>query len=234
MEPVAIIGMDCIFPGAPDLASYWHNIQQGVDAISEVPEHRWSKTFFDPDSAEVDRFYCRRGGFIDEYAEFDPIQFGIMPNAVAGVEPDQLLGLRVGAGALRDAGYLDRDFPREKTAVILGRGNYAGAATLRLQHHVRTVQQTLQTVQDLWPHIGVAELQRVREHLRTWPIPALVMFSDGDPVFRPEVGQQFAHLLPGALGVMDTITGASHMLQEDKGEEIADRILDWVGAAPAG
>ena len=86
MEPVAIIGMDCIFPGAPDLASYWHNIQQGVDAISEVPEHRWSKAFFDPDSAEVDRFYCRRGGFIDEYADFDPIQFGIMPNAVAGVE----------------------------------------------------------------------------------------------------------------------------------------------------
>ena len=33
---------------------------------------------------------------------------------------------------------------------------------------------------------------------------------------------------------MDTITGASHMLQEDKGEEIADRILDWVGAEPAG
>ena len=166
MEPVAIIGMDCIFPGARDLASYWHNIQQGVDAISDVPEHRWSKTFFDPDSAEVDRFYCRRGGFIDEYAEFEPIQFGIMPNAVAGVEPDQLLGLRVGAGALRDAGYLERDFPREKTAVILGRGNYAGAATLRLQHHVRTVQQTLQTLQDLWPHIGVAELQRVREHLK--------------------------------------------------------------------
>jgi haloalkane dehalogenase len=81
---------------------------------------------------------------------------------------------------------------------------------------------------------GADEMRRVREHLKTWPIPALVMFSDGDPVFRPEVGQQFARLLPGAHGVMDTITGASHMLQEDKGEEIADRILDWVGAAPAG
>jgi len=46
VEPVAIIGMDCIFPGAPDLERYWHNIQQGVDAIAEVPEHRWSKAFF--------------------------------------------------------------------------------------------------------------------------------------------------------------------------------------------
>ena len=76
---------------------------------------------------------------------------------------------------------------------------------------------------------GDAEMRRVKDRLRTWPIPALVMFSDGDPVFRPEVGQSFADLLPGAHGVMDTISGASHMLQEDKGEEIADRILDWVG-----
>jgi haloalkane dehalogenase len=81
---------------------------------------------------------------------------------------------------------------------------------------------------------GADEMRRVRDSLKTWAIPALVMFGDGDPVFRPEVGQAFARLLPGAHGVMDKITGASHMLQEDKGEEIADRILDWVGAEPAG
>jgi haloalkane dehalogenase len=81
---------------------------------------------------------------------------------------------------------------------------------------------------------GADEMGRVRDRLKTWPIPALVMFSDSDPVFRPEVGQRFAKLLPGAHGVMDTLAGASHMVQEDKGEEIADRILDWVGAEPAG
>lgn len=158
--------MDCIFPGAPDLERYWHNIQHGVDAIAEVPEHRCSKTFFDPDSDQVDRFYCRRGGFVDEYAEFDPIEFGIMPKAAAAAEPDQLLTLRVGANALRDAGYLDREFPREKTAVILGRGNYAGAGTLRLQQHARMVQQTLQTLQDLLPNIGALELQTVRKQIK--------------------------------------------------------------------
>ncbi len=166
MEPIAIIGMDCIFPGAPDLERYWHNIQQGVDAIAEVPEHRWSKAFFDPDSDEVDRFYCRRGGFVDEYAEFDPMEFRIMPRAVAAAEPDQLLSLRVGTGALRDAGYLNRDFPRDKTAVILGRGNYAGAGTLRLQQHARMVQQIVQTLQDLLPDIRPAELQGVRKQLK--------------------------------------------------------------------
>jgi acyl transferase domain-containing protein/phosphopantetheinyl transferase len=166
VDPIAIIGMDCIFPGAPDLEHYWDNIRQGVDAIAEVPEHRWSKAFFDPDSAEVDRFYCRRGGFVDEYAEFDPMEFRIMPRTVAAAEPDQLLSLRVGAGALRDAGYLDRDFPRDKTAVILGRGNYAGAGTLRLQQHARMVQQILQTLQDLLPDIRPAELEGVRKQLK--------------------------------------------------------------------
>jgi len=81
---------------------------------------------------------------------------------------------------------------------------------------------------------GAEEMARVREDLRHWDVPALVLFSDGDPVFHPEVGERFARLLPGAHGVMETIVGASHMVQEDAGEEIAGRILDWVGAGAAG
>jgi haloalkane dehalogenase len=81
---------------------------------------------------------------------------------------------------------------------------------------------------------GADEMRLVKDRLKAWQIPALVMFSDGDPVFRPEVGEGFARMLPGAAGKMETITGASHMLQEDRGEDLAERILAWVGAAPAG
>src|SRR5258708_25477903 len=91
----------------------------------------------------------------------------MMAGAVAAAEADQLLSLRVGAGALRDAGYLNRDFPRDKTAVILGRGNYAGAGTLRLQQHARMVQQIVQTLQDLLPDIRRAQLQDVRKQLKS-------------------------------------------------------------------
>ena len=35
LEPIAIIGMACLFPQAPDLASFWRNIVAGVDAVSE-------------------------------------------------------------------------------------------------------------------------------------------------------------------------------------------------------
>ena len=38
---VAVIGMACVFPEAADLASYWRNIVNGVDAIRPLPADRW-------------------------------------------------------------------------------------------------------------------------------------------------------------------------------------------------
>ena len=101
---VAIVGMAAVFPGAADLDSFWRNLEGGVDAIAEVPPARWDPVYFDPDATDrVDRFYCRRGGFVDDVAGFDPVAFGIMPVAAAGAEPDQLLALHVAARALDDA-----------------------------------------------------------------------------------------------------------------------------------
>jgi acyl transferase domain-containing protein/phosphopantetheinyl transferase len=165
--PIAIIGMACIYPGAPNLRCYWDNIVNGVDAISEVPEQRWAASFYDPDSSEIDRFYCRRGGFVDDYVDFDPLKYGVMPKAAASADPDQLLSLRVGFEALSDAGYSTRDFPREKTGVIIGRGNYLSAGTLRLEQHVRLLPQTLQTVRDLIPEVTDEQLARIREQLKS-------------------------------------------------------------------
>lgn len=166
MEPIAIIGMACIYPGAPDLETFWHNIVNGVDAISEVPANRWDPVFYDPASSAVDRFYCRRGGFVDAHVGFDPLRYGVMPNAVEAADPDQLLSLRVGVEALADAGYADREFARDKTGVIIGRGNYTGAGAVRLQQQVRLTQQTLQILQDLLPGISPQDLASVREQIQ--------------------------------------------------------------------
>src|SRR5262249_3631695 len=46
---VAVIGMACLFPKAPNLQTYWKNILGKVDAISEIPENRWNwRQYFDP------------------------------------------------------------------------------------------------------------------------------------------------------------------------------------------
>ena len=166
MSRIAIIGLACLFPGAPNLAQFWRNIVDGVDAISEVPEGRWDASFYDPSSKAIDRFYCKRGGFVDAYTDFDPLPFGVMPNTAESVEPDQLLTLKVGFDALADAGYADKPFARDRTGVIVGRGNYIGAGVLRLQEHVRLLPQILQTLGDLFPDLGAAALAAVRTRLQ--------------------------------------------------------------------
>ena len=77
---------------------------------------------------------------------------------------------------------------------------------------------------------NAAAMLRVMDELRDWEIPALVCWSDGDPVFPPAAGRAMARLLPGARGEVHEVKAASHMLQEDKGEEIAQRIVDWCSA----
>ncbi|MCX7013377.1 MAG: beta-ketoacyl synthase N-terminal-like domain-containing protein, partial [Candidatus Sumerlaeota bacterium] len=127
--PVAIVGMSCFLPKAPDLASYWHNIRHKVDAIQEVPEERWDwRLYYDPDPRAKDKIYSKWGGFLDDIL-FDPTVYGMPPNALESIDPVQLLALEAVRQALADAGYAERPFPRETTSVILGAGGVGELAT---------------------------------------------------------------------------------------------------------
>jgi haloalkane dehalogenase len=70
---------------------------------------------------------------------------------------------------------------------------------------------------------GAAEMRGVQEQLAAWDKPALVCFSDSDPIFTPKAGQRFVDLIPGAEELR-VIEGAAHFLQEDQGEAIAAEI----------
>jgi haloalkane dehalogenase len=74
---------------------------------------------------------------------------------------------------------------------------------------------------------GAKEMAEVSEALARWEKPALVAFSDSDPVFPLRAGERMAERIPGA-GPFVPIEGASHFLQEDKGEAIADEILSFL------
>jgi haloalkane dehalogenase len=77
---------------------------------------------------------------------------------------------------------------------------------------------------------GAAEMKAVADELSRWTKPALVAFSDGDPVFPyPRAGDRFSSLIPGA-GEQVRIEGAAHFLQEDRGEEIAELIVRFLAA----
>ncbi|WP_162932350.1 type I polyketide synthase [Solimonas sp. K1W22B-7] len=119
-EPVAVVGMACIYPGSPDLETYWTNILEGRDLIGEVPADRWSVAqYYRGADAPADKSVSKWGGFIAD-TPFDPLQYGIPPASLAAIEPVQLLSLEVARQALKDAGYDSRWFDREKTSVIFG------------------------------------------------------------------------------------------------------------------
>jgi len=164
--PIAIVGMAVLLPGAPDLTSYWENLVNGVDSITEVPEDRWDPCFYDADAAtgpaRADAIYCRRGGFVDGLAEFDPLEFGIMPGSVSATEPDQLIALRVAADAIADAGGEERLPQCDRIGVILGRGGYLTPGLVRLDQRLRTAHQLVRTLGELVPGIASEQLDRVR------------------------------------------------------------------------
>ena len=76
-------------------------------------------------------------------------------------------------------------------------------------------------------HPSAAKMLEVRAGLERWEKPALVLFSDSDPIFPPAAAERMASRIPGA-GPAEIVAGAGHFLQEEKGEEIAERIVRFV------
>ena len=136
---VAIVGMGCLLPKAPNVRAFWANILNKVDAIGDIPKERFSiDLYYDPDRKAKDKIHSRWGGFLDA-VPFDPMRYGIPPTALPSIDPLQLLALVTVDQALRDAGYHDRDFPRQKTSVILGLSG--GLGDVGLQYAVRSMLQ---------------------------------------------------------------------------------------------
>ena len=163
---VAIVGMACIFPGAPNVQTYWENIVSKVDAIRDPPEDWEAELFYDPDSSENDRIYCKRGGYLGDLARFDPLRYGVMPASIDGGEPDQFLALRVAHEALADAGYLERPFDRERAEVIIGRGTYINRGFTTVVQHGLVVDQVLRLLRQLHPEHSEEELQSLKRELK--------------------------------------------------------------------
>jgi len=75
---------------------------------------------------------------------------------------------------------------------------------------------------------GAAEMREVADELTRWEKPALVAFSDQDPVFPyPRAGERFVEMIP-SVEEQVRIEGAAHFLQEDRGEQIAEEVLKFL------
>ena len=128
VEPIAVIGMACHFPGSPDLASYWRVLREGRDLITEVPASRWRIPDFHAPTPQPGRSVSRWGGFIEGIELFDPDYFHISREDAPCIDPLMRQFLEASVQCLQHAGYAPREVAGRRVSVFVG-SRMSGYAT---------------------------------------------------------------------------------------------------------
>jgi acyl transferase domain-containing protein/NAD(P)-dependent dehydrogenase (short-subunit alcohol dehydrogenase family)/acyl carrier protein/SAM-dependent methyltransferase len=118
-DVIAVVGMSGVFPGAPDLETFWRRLENGDDLISEVPAERWNWRETSKAGSEANK-PSRWGGFIDDVDAFDAGFFGIHALEAERMDPQHRVFLQEAWRAIEAAG--------ESPAALSGRrvGVFAG------------------------------------------------------------------------------------------------------------
>ncbi len=112
--------MSAIYPGESGLEGFWRTITTGRDAISEVPPSHWLiEDYYDADPKAPDKTYCKRGGFI-EPVDFDPVKFGLPPNALPSTDTGQILALIAARQLLDEVQRDDKEVDLDRVDVVIG------------------------------------------------------------------------------------------------------------------
>ncbi|WP_375771065.1 acyltransferase domain-containing protein [Archangium gephyra] len=146
-EPLAIVGMGGMFPGAPNVESLWKRLLEGHDATREVPKDRWKvERYHHPD--RKDRTYTKLGCWLDELPT-PTMEMRIPPAAWASLDPSHVVALLSTEQALKDAGYSPDKWDRDRVALALGFLPYQGIKFLadtrvRWAEFARELRETLE------------------------------------------------------------------------------------------
>ncbi|MFD4864884.1 type I polyketide synthase [Streptomyces sp. NPDC058412] len=149
MGDIAVVGIDCAFPGAAGVQAYWDLLMRGGDGIGPVPAQRWEAGDFPAVGGS--------GGFIDDADVFDSDFFSVTPREAAAMDPHHRLLLPCAWRALEDSGRAPGDLAGTETGVfvgvmggewgrltmsdlarvtpLLGAGSSAGMAANRISYH---------------------------------------------------------------------------------------------------
>ncbi|HEB56032.1 MAG TPA: SDR family NAD(P)-dependent oxidoreductase, partial [Gammaproteobacteria bacterium] len=110
---IAIIGMSGRFPGARDVAEFWHNLCQGTESLTifsqdEIDAYLNAMDYAGAGLAEKQSNnpnYIRAGFVLDDIDMFDASFFGYNPSEAELIDPQHRIFLETAWQAFEDAGY---------------------------------------------------------------------------------------------------------------------------------
>lgn len=121
MEPIAVIGLGCRFPGAGSPDAFWQLLRNGSDAIEPIPEDRWDiEAFYDPNPDRPEKMSTRWAGLLKDIDRFDANFFGMSAEEVEHTDPQQRLFLEVAWEAFEHAGIVPEQLRGTHTGVFVG------------------------------------------------------------------------------------------------------------------
>ena len=141
MDPIAVIGLGCRLPQAPDPEALWNLLIQSKSAILETPPGRWDvDELYDPVIGTPGKLNTRWAGFIDEVDRFDAQFFGISPREANEMDPQQRMLLEVAWTALERGGIRPSSLAGTRTGVYVGiGGNDYSHLGLLLDNHLERI-----------------------------------------------------------------------------------------------
>jgi acyl transferase domain-containing protein/NAD(P)-dependent dehydrogenase (short-subunit alcohol dehydrogenase family) len=102
---IAIIGLAGRYPLAPDLPTFWKNLMEGRDCVTEIPAERWCHTPYFSSERATGKTRSRWGGFVEGVDAFDAPFFGMLPADAELSDPQERLFVETVYHAMQDAGH---------------------------------------------------------------------------------------------------------------------------------
>ena len=127
-QAVAVVGMACRFPGAPDVDAYWAALLAGRTFLTPLTSDALDRKGVPPD-IRADPSYVPVAGALNGVELFDAAYFGISPAEAAAMDPQHRLFLQEAVHALEHAGWEGRGDDR-RVGVFCGAGENRYAALL--------------------------------------------------------------------------------------------------------
>ncbi|KAI1264396.1 hypothetical protein F5Y18DRAFT_390351 [Xylariaceae sp. FL1019] len=127
LEPVAIIGMGCRWPGDSETPSeLWDYLEAQQNSYSKFPKDRINgDTFYHPNGNRPGSFRTEGGCFLkSDVRQFDSTFFGIHPKEVLTLDPAQRKFLEVVYEAFESAGVTLHQLSGSNTGTFVGNYNY--------------------------------------------------------------------------------------------------------------